>query len=111
MDHYSRCSAVQPVATISLAKAVVTFENLLLAQFWSPHTVRDDLAFRFDEFNLFLTQYNIEYSPVSPRRYYKNLLAPKHAIIRAIYLCLKDAPFGSNSELLAVSATLISNEM
>lgn len=65
MHHFFRYSAVQPVVTTSLVEAVVPFANFWLPQFWQPHTVRGDLAFRFDKSKLLLTQYNIHFSGTS----------------------------------------------
>lgn len=41
----------------------------------------------------------------------QTLIEPKHGIIRAIYLQLKDASPGSDSKSLVTSATRITNEI
>lgn len=111
MDSFSRFSIAQPVTSTAISEVIVAFENLWISHFWPPSQVQGDLAFRFPKFTDFLAKCNISFRPVPPRRHHKNLLEPKHGVIRAVYLRLKSASPSENTGLLTVSAVRISNEL
>ena len=111
MDSFSRFSVAQPVESTALVDTTIIFESMWISQFWPPGSVQGDLAFQHDQFQAFLTMYGIDFRPVAPRRHHKNLLEPKHGVIRAIFLRLRNASPNSDIKLHAVTAVRISNEM
>lgn len=91
MDAYSRYSTAQPVQTKCLSEVFVAFENLWIGQFWPPCAIKGDLAFKYDEFFSLLNHCKTDFRPVAPSRHYKNLLEPKHGVIRSVYTRLTSA--------------------
>lgn len=91
MDSYSHFSTVYPVESTILSEAIVGFENTWIVQFWPPDVVQGSLAFRFDEFQSFLAQYDIAFCLVPRQRHHQNLVEPKHCVIRSVFLRLKPA--------------------
>lgn len=111
MDTYSIFSTVLPVESTVLSEAIVGFENTWIAQFWPPGAVKGDISVRFDEFQSFLAQYDIAFLPVPRQRHHKNLLEPKHGVIRSNFYSLKSASLLSDVKLLSVTAVRILNEL
>lgn len=72
MDSFQRISKLQHVPSKSLSDGNVAFENLSVDQFWPPSAVHGDLAVMCVEFISFLSQYNISFRSVPPRRPDKN---------------------------------------
>lgn len=68
----------------ALKYVTVQFQNLWVGQFWPPGFVQGDLAFKFDEFTSLLKHYDITFRPVLPHRDHKNLMEPKHGVMRSI---------------------------
>lgn len=89
----------------------MAFENLWISQFWPPEVVRSDLALRFDIFIKYLSQYDVDFAPQPPRRYYKYLIKEMHGVIRANFLRLNYVSLQADLNLLAVTTTRISNKM
>lgn len=92
MEAYSRYSACQLHPSTALVPASVAFENLWIGQFWPPETAQEDLSFQHNQFSSIIQHYNIPFRPVPPKRHHKNLLEPKHGVIRATFIRFKIIP-------------------
>lgn len=111
MESYSRFSVALPVETTALSQSVIAFETLWMSPFWPSFAVQGDLAFLHPAFTTFLDDYNTLFRPIPPARHYKNLLDPKHGVIRSVYLRLKSAAPDLFPSLFALSAVRISDEL
>lgn len=82
-----------------------------MSQFWLPVSVQGDKAFAHGSFRKFLDESGVSFRLVPPRRHSKNPLESKHGIIRSIYLKLRVADPEGSSELHALRAVAVSNDL
>ena len=112
MDYVTRFSAIHIVPSTKLADAVAGFEACWLNQFWHPNKIQGDKAFNNGEFANYLQQLNIQFKPVPPKRHSRNPIESKHAIIRSVFIRLKEnAGIESNLQQLAYQAVTTSNDL
>lgn len=110
IDTHCRFSAFQFVQSTSLDSSILAIENHWLSSFWSPNAIQGHLGFK-KTFQQYLKKYNILFRPTPTCRHYKNLLEPKHGVIRAIYILLKSTSPSVSPTLNGITAMRISNEL
>lgn len=91
MDSRSRYSAALTVPSASLSDSIIASEYIWVSQFWPPSFVQEDLAFRQDEFDTYLSQYGTIFRHFPTLVHQNNMLESKHGMIRNIFLRLKFA--------------------
>lgn len=111
MDGASRFSAISITPNTTMKEAIVAFHSSWLNVHWSPSYVQADQAFNNDEFSKFVDNIGAQLKLVPPRRHNKNILEPKHRIIRNIFSRLRDSNPEADARMLAFSAVRISNDM
>lgn len=111
MDTSTRYSAAAIVSSTNLTEAIRAFETLWISQFWAPQSVHADGAFQQPKFVDYLARHAISIRPVPPRRHQKNMIEPRHGSIRAIFLRLRQHDDKFPSDLCALEAVRLSNDL
>lgn len=114
MDSKSRFSVGAVVDSTSMIDAVESFESTWMNQFWIPTVLVFDPAFKTELFGKFMEKCGIDYRPLPPRRHGKNVIEPKHRIIREIYLRLNAESSNDptvTGNVLVQQAIRISNDL
>lgn len=82
-----------------------------ITQFWTPHVVREHNTLNRKSSMDFVKTVGSNFEPLPARPYQKNILKSKHGVIRSIYLRLKEAEPDAKTEILAIQAIDISNQL
>ena len=94
-----------------MSDSIRGFTACWLSHAWSPPTIQADHAFKNADFCNFCEQIGskLQFSP--PRRHNKNLLEPKHGVIRSIFNRLKEDKPDADPATLAYQAVIVSNDL
>ena len=91
MDGSTRYSSVSITPSTSMSESIIAFQSAWLNCHWIPEVVQADNAFDNAEFRAFIKTIGAKLQIVPPRRHQKNILEPKHGIVRSIYNRIKSA--------------------
>ena len=111
MDKATRYSVAAIVESTKISEAIIVFDTTWVNQYWSLGTLFGDQAFNTEAFKSHLNFHNIKFNPIPARRHNKNAIESKHRVIRDIYLRLKAHHPNIPTQLLAINAIRVSNDL
>ena len=108
----TRYSVVCVAPDTSMDSAMNALESHWISQFWVPKAVLFDQAFANEKFLSYLELHGIEPRSIPSRRHNKNVLEPKHRVIRDVFLRLRSGDskqFGSQMTCMVTMFALRMN--
>ena len=111
MDKATRYSVAAIVESKKISEPIIMFDTTWVNQYWSSGTLCGDTTFDTESFKSHMNFHNITFNPIPARRHNKNAFESIYIVIRDIYSQLKAHHPHILSELLAVNAIRVSNDL